>query len=180
MAFRIRHTQTGLFWSSGVDQKIRLSSEASKYAFVDSILKNADTGLNVMHAACVVHESTTHPTAWNLSEGVLSSDSMYATWDSSFEVMRASATPEVWEILYDAAVEVPKPIADPVPVPEPAPEAAAEAEAVSDSESVPDLVTDDEDVPVARSAALIEEALNAAAADAAEEESEDEVGDAPE
>lgn len=176
MAFRIRHAQTGLFWSSGVDQKIRLSVEASKYAFIDSILKNADTGLNVMHAACVVHESTTHPTAWNLSEGVLSVDSMYATWDASFEVMRASATPEVWEILYDAAVEVPKPIADPVPEPEPEPEAEAE----SDSESVPDLVTDDEDVPVARAAALIEEALNAAAADAAEEEPEDEVGDAPE
>lgn len=170
MAFTIRHSQTGLFWSSGVDQKIRLSSEASKYEFIDGILKNADTGLNVMHAACVVHESTTHPTVWTLNGGVLSADSMYASWDSSFEVMRASATPEVWDIVYDIAVEAPKPAADPLPEPEPE----------SDSESVPDLVTDDEDVPVTRSAALIEEALNAAAADAEEPEPEDEVGDAPE
>ena len=48
----------------------------------------------------------------------------------------------------------PAPVAVPEPVPEPAP-VVPEVE-----DEVPDLV-DDEDVPVARSAALIEEALNA-------------------
>ena len=44
-------------------------------------------------------------------------------------------------------------VPEPVPVPEPV---VPEIE-----DEVPDLVSDDEDVPVARSAALIEEALNA-------------------
>ena len=47
----------------------------------------------------------------------------------------------------------------PEPAPEPVPEPAPVVPEVEDDE-VPDLV-DDEDVPVARSAALIEESLNA-------------------
>ena len=51
----------------------------------------------------------------------------------------------------------PPPDPAPVAVPEPEPEVP---EIEDDEEDVPDLV-DEEDVPVARSSALIEEALNA-------------------
>ena len=62
----------------------------------------------------------------------------------------------------DPAPVVPEPVAEPVaesvaePVAEPVAESVAEPE-------VPEVDEDDEDVPVARSAALIEEALNATA-----------------
>lgn len=52
-------------------------------------------------------------------------------------------------------VAVPEPVPEPVPAPAP-----VVPEVEDEDDEVPDLV-DDEDVPVARSAALIEEALNA-------------------
>jgi hypothetical protein len=165
MAFIIRHISTDRFWVSGADQKIRLGSGATKYTVIDGVLKNAESGMNVMHAAGVVHESSAHPTNWLMSDGFISTDGIHAFWDSGREMIMAGASPEKWMVIYD---DTP---AEPVAAVE-EPVAAVEE---SDGESVPDLVSD-EDVPVARSAALIEEALNASLV--VEDEVEDEVEDA--
>jgi hypothetical protein len=55
---------------------------------------------------------------------------------------------------------------DPAPVAVPEPEPVAEPAPVVPEPDVPEVEEDDEDVPVARSAALIEEALNATLAPA--------------
>jgi hypothetical protein len=172
MAFIIRHISTDRFWVSGADQKIRLGSGATKYTVIDGVLKNAESGMNVMHAAGVVHESSAHPTNWLMSDGFISTDGIHAFWDSGREMIMAGASPEKWMVIYDDTPAEPvAAVEEPVAAVE-EPVAAVEE---SDGESVPDLVSD-EDVPVARSAALIEEALNASLV--VEDEVEDEVEDA--
>jgi len=164
MAFAIRHTSSDRFWASGADHKIRLGADATKYTVVDGVLKNAVTGLNVMHAACVVQESSTHPTNWLISDGLISADGLYAFWDAGREMIRAGDSPEKWVVIYDGAAPVAA-VEEPVAVVE---------EPVAVVEEPVAAVEEPDDVPVARGAALIEEALNASLV----AEDEDEVEDA--
>lgn len=62
-----------------------------------------------------------------------------------------------------APAPVPAPVSEPVPEPEVVPEAASEPEVVPTPVAEPEA--EEEDVPVTRSAALIEEALNAKASE---------------
>jgi len=93
---------------------------------------------------------------WTIADGVISMDIEHIIqYDETSSTLRVASTPAVpWIIVPEGSEAAPEPeVAEPEPeVAEPEPEVAEPEE---------------EDVPVARSAALIEEALNAQAADAA-------------
>lgn len=99
------------------------------------------------------------PTVWKIEDGVISVDTDHIVqYDEGTLSLRVTSTPASWVLI---------PVGAPAAVP------VVEAEPLAEEP----VVEEDEDVPVARSAALIEEALNAKAADeaaAAEAEPEEE------
>jgi hypothetical protein len=116
-------------------------------------------------------------TSWTIEDGVISVDSDHIIqYDEGIEALRVTNTPTAWILVpvgaAPAPVAVPEPVVAPVAVPEPVPEPVAAPEPVAVPEPEPE--SEEEDVPVARSAALIEEALNAQAADAAKVHDEEE------
>ena len=175
MAFRVQDPVSGLFWEVDGGYRIRLAEKGSVYTHCDSLaIVNTETGMPLRIAGNKVVEGD-WPVKWRIVDGTISMDDEHIIqYDESSECLRVASTPASW-VLVPAGAEpvavVPEPVAEPVAV---VPEPVAEPE--SEDEEVPALVTDDEeddDVPVARGAALIEEALNAQAA-AADEDKEDE------
>ena len=169
MAFRVQDPASGLFWEVDDGYRIRLTEKGSLYIHDDSsAIVNTETGMPLRIAGNKVVEGD-WPVKWRIVDGTISMDDEHIIqYDESSECLRVASTPASW-VLVPAGTDsvVAEPVAEPVTEPE------AESETESDEE-VPALVTDDEeDVPVARGAALIEEALNAQAA-AADEDKEDE------
>ena len=173
MAFRVQDPVSGLFWEVDGGYRIRLAEKGSVYTHDDSsAIVNTETGMPLRIAGNKVVEGD-WPAKWRIVDGTISMDDEHIIqYDESSECLRVASTPASWVLVPAGAepvVVVPEPVAEPVTEPE------ADSETESDEE-VPALVTDDEeddDVPVARGAALIEEALNAQAA-AADEDKEDE------
>ena len=175
----IRHPTSGLFWSVNDDRELSLAKEGSVYVkstcdvpphlfhFDDntSHLKNTVTGKCICRIGDKLVESDHGGVnntlfEWTMIDGMIQSymdkyvdgdlslvDKTDVQWNvgDSFEEIEQLITETVAEVLAPApAEEVPAPV---------------EAEEVEE----PAPVVEEEDVPVARASALIEEALNAQA-----------------
>jgi len=169
MSFKIQQPGTGLFWASGGD-RIRLASEGSTYE-IDSEghIRNVDTGMYIRHSYFILMDASEleHPEydfEWTIEE----SGSIYNAYDGghcvvpdgdSLRINKISGATTSWvivrEVPAEVPVEVPAEVPVEVPVEVPAEVPIEEEEEVSDEE---------DDVPVSRVSALIEEALNAKAA----------------
>ena len=192
MAFRIQHPDSGLFWNStNTAGSIVLvdASEATVYEVEQpNHIRNVATGLCLRHYSYIMREDAHGGPEYDFEYDIKSDGTILNPFDGGhfvgFEngIVRIVKDGAVkWVIVKDGeAAPEPEPVVEaaPEPVVEAAPEPVVEAapEPVVEEPEVddaPDLVTDDEeDVPVARSAALIEEALNAKAAEEEEEEEE--------
>jgi hypothetical protein len=163
MAFRIQDPASKLFWEVDGGDRIRLGDKGSVYTHdsATGFIVNVDTGMNINIPGNVVMEGG-WPTVWTIEDGVISVDADHIIrYDEDMLYLRATSDPASWVLVpVGAPVAAPEPVAAPVAAPEP----EAEPETAPEPE--------EEDVPVARSAALIEEALNAQAAAAAESEEE--------
>jgi hypothetical protein len=177
MAFRIQHPDSGLFWNSTKTAgSIVLvdAAEATVYEVEQpNHIRNVATGMRLRHYSYVMREDAHGGPEYDFEYDIKSDGTILNPFDGGhfvgFEngVVRIVKDGAVkWVIVKDGeAAPVPVPVVEaaPEPVVEAAPVPVVEEPEVDD---VPDLVTDDEeDVPVARSAALIEEALNAKAAE---------------
>ena len=170
MAFRVQDPVSGLFWEVDGGYRIRLAEKGSVYIHDDSsAIVNTETGMPLRIAGNKVIEGD-WPVKWRIVDGTISMDDEHIIqYDECSSSLRVASTPASWVLVpvgAEPVAVVPEPVAV---VPEPV------AEPESEDEEVPELVTDDEeDVPVARGAALIEEALNAQAAAAADEDKDSE------
>jgi len=150
MAFRIQDPVSGLFWTISGKRVVLTETNGSDFT------EGPDGLVDVFTAGNYVY-SLPRPANWKFTaDGFLTSGgSRFISANISQKCPIRSTCPIAW-VKVDGAepVAAPAPVeAEPeVPVVEEEPEAEAEPEA------------DEEDVPVARSAALIEEALNAKAA----------------
>ncbi len=165
----IRHPTSGLFWSVTDTCELSLSKEGSDYvkstcgvpphvATWDqntSHLKNTVTGKCICRMGDKLVEADHRGIAnglfeWTIVDGMIQSYlDKYVHGDLSL----VDKTSVQWNVA-DSFDEVTVPVVEDVTVPE-------------EDEEVPALVSDDEeDVPVSRVSALIEEALNAQAAEA--------------
>lgn len=160
MAFRVQDPVSGLFWEVDGGYRIRLAEKGSIYTHCDSLaIVNTETGMPLRIAGNKVIEGD-WPVKWRIVDGTISMDDEHIIqYDECSSSLRVASTPASWVLVPAGAEPIDEPVAESV--------AESVAEPESEDEEVPELVTDDEeDVPVARSAALIEEALNAQAADA--------------
>lgn len=158
MAFRIQDPITSLFWEVDAGYRIRLGDKGSVYTQdgATGFIVNVDTGMNINFPGNVLMECG-WPTVWTIEDGVISVDTDHIVqYDEGTLSLRVTSTPASWFLIPVGAPAV-APVVAPV-----AEEPVEEAAPVVEEEQ-------DEDVPVARSAALIEEALNAKAADEATE-----------
>lgn len=155
MSFKIQEPGTGLFWASG-DDRIRLANVGSTYE-TDSAghIRNVDTGLYVRHYALVLIETELMSPEGDFVWTIEDSGSIYNAYDGGhcvvpdtdyLRIIKSGATTYWVKVPVEAPVEVPieVPVEAPVEVPVEVPE-------------------EDDDVPVSRASALIEEALNAKA-----------------
>ena len=148
MAFRIQDPITSLFWEVDAGYRIRLGDKGSVYTQdgATGFMVNVDTGMNINIPGNVLMEGG-WPTVWKIEDGVISVDTDHIVqYDEGTLSLRVTSTPASW-VLVPAGAPAVAPVVE---------------EPVEEEEQ-------DEDVPVARSAALIEEALNAKAADEATE-----------
>jgi len=156
MAFRVQDPVSSLFWEVDTGYRIRLGEKGSVYTHnSDGSIVNVETGMTLRLVGNKVVEGD-WAAFWTIADGVISMDIEHIIqYDETSSTLRVASTPAVpWIIVPEGSEAAPEPeVAEPEPeVAEPEPEVAEPEE---------------EDVPVARSAALIEEALNAQAADAA-------------
>jgi len=149
MAFRVQDPVSSLFWEVDTGYRIRLGEKGSVYTHnSDGSIVNVETGMTLRLVGNKVVEGD-WAAFWTIADGVISMDIEHIIqYDETSSTLRVASTPAVpWIIVPEGSEAAPEP-----EVAEPEPEVAEPEE---------------EDVPVARSAALIEEALNAQAADAA-------------
>ena len=165
MAFRIQDPASGLFWT--ISGKRILLTETSGSDFTEG----PDGLVDVFTAGNYVY-SLPRPANWKFTaDGFLTSGgSRFISANISQKCPIRSTCPTAW-VKVGGVEPVAEAEAEPEPV-VPVAEAEPEAEPEADEEDVPELVDDEEDVPVTRGSALIEEALNAnaAAPDTDEEE----------
>lgn len=152
MAFRIQDPVSGLFWT--ISGKRVMLTETGGSDFTEG----PDGLVDVFTAGNYVY-SLPRPSNWKFTaDGFLTSGgSRFISANISQKCPIRSTCPTAWVKVGESVAEA---------VPEAEEEDVPEAE---EEEDVPELVDDEEvpeveDVPVARSAALIEEALNAKAA----------------
>jgi len=151
MAFRVQDPVSSLFWEVDSGYRIRLGEKGSVYTHnSDGSIVNVETGMTLRLVGNKVVEGD-WAAFWTIADGVISMDIEHIIqYDETSSTLRVASTPAApWIIIPEGSVPEPE-------VAEPEPE---------DEEDEPE--EDDDDVPVARSSALIEEALNAQAADAA-------------
>ena len=156
MAFRVQDPVSSLFWEVDTGYRIRLGEKGSVYTHnSDGSIVNVETGMTLRLVGNKVVEGD-WAAFWTIADGVISMDIEHIIqYDETSSTLRVASTPAVpWIIVPEGSEAAPEP-----EVAEPEPEVAEPEE---------------EDVPVARSAALIEEALNAQAADAAAADDEEE------
>lgn len=167
MAFRVQDQVSSLFWEVDDGHRVRLGEKGSVYTQnADGSITNVDTEMPLRLSGNKLVEGD-WSVSWTIADGVISMDSEHIVqYDECSSSLRVASSPASWVIVpvggsAPVAAPVPEPVPEPVTVPEPEPEP------ITVSESEPES---DEDVPVARSAALIEEALNAQAAESEPDE----------
>lgn len=151
MAFRIQDPVSGLFWTISGKRVVLAETGGSDFT------EGPDGLVDVFTAGNYVY-SLPRPSNWKFTaDGFLTSGgSRFISANISQKCPIRSTCPTAWVKVgaESVAVAVPEAEADEEDVPE-----LVDYEPVPEAEAVPE-----EDVPVARSAALIEEALNAKAA----------------
>ena len=141
MSFKIQQPGTGLFWASGGD-RIRLASEGSTYEIdSDGHIRNVDTGMYVRHHYFILMEASEieypeYDFEWTIED----SGRIYNKYDGGQYVIPDGNSLRITPVGGAATSWM---IVREVPAEVPAEE--------------------EEDVPVSRASALIEEALNARA-----------------
>lgn len=169
MAFRIQHPDSGLFWNSTKTAgSIVLvdAAEATVYEVEQpNHIRNVATGLCLRHYSYIMREDPHGGPEYDFEYDIESDGTILNPFDGGHFVGFENGVVRIvkdgvvkWVIVKDG-----EPV--PVPVPEPVVESAPEPE-VEEVES-------EEDVPVQRSAALIEEALNSKEEEDEEEEEEE-------
>jgi hypothetical protein len=146
MAFKIQQPGTGLFWASGGD-RIRLTNEGSTYE-IDSKgrIRDVSTGMYIRHHYFILMDAleVEHP-EYDFEWTIENSGRIYNKYDgghyvipdgNSLRITPVGGAVTTWVIVREVPVEVP------VEVP---------------------TEPEEDDVPVSRASALIEEALNASA-----------------
>jgi len=183
----IRHPTSGLFWSVNDDGEICLAKEGSVYVkstcdvpphichFDDytSHLKNTVTGKCICRIGDKLVE-TDHAGVnntlfeWTINDGVVRSYmDKYVESDLTLVYEPVSTQWLLGDSFDEMIAETVAEVFAPAPVEEvPAPVEVVEAPVVEEVEEAP-VVEEVEDVPVSRASALIEEALNVQAAEAA-------------
>jgi hypothetical protein len=139
MSFKIQQAGTNLFWSVDSENKIRLRPEGSVYEKDDAgRIRNVNTGLFVRHYAYILFESELGEPDYDFEWTIETTGAIRNEFDGGCYVNSVEDVLKIEKIglLWVIVPEVPAEV--------PAPE--------------------EEDVPVSRASALIEEALNAKAA----------------
>lgn len=168
MSFRIQHPDSGLFWNSTKAPGSIVLADAAEATVYEveqpNHIRNVATGLCLRHYSYVMREDVHGGPEYDFEYDIESDGTILNPFDGGhfvgFEngVVRIVKDGAVkWVIVKDGeAAPVPAPVAEP------------------EVDDVPDLVSDEEeDVPIQRASALIEEALNAEAEEEEEEEDED-------
>lgn len=144
MSFKIQQSGSGLFWTVDSENKIRLRSEGSVYEKDDAgHIRNVNTGLYIRHYAYILFESELGSPDYDFEWTIETTGAIRNEFDGGCYVnsvgddLKIEKTGLTWTIV----PEVPAPV-----------------------EAVPEVPAEAEDVPVSRASALIEEALNAKAA----------------
>ena len=149
MAFKIQQPGTGLFWASGGD-RIRLASEGSTYEIdPEGHIRDVSTGTYIRHHYFILVDALEveypeYDFEWTIEDsGRIYNEyggGHYVIPDGdSLRITPVGGIATQWVIVRDVPVEVPVEVPAEVPVEE------------------------EDDVPVSRASALIEEALNAKA-----------------
>ena len=170
MSFRIQHPDSGLFWNSTKAPGsivLAAAAEATVYEVEQpNHIRNVATGLCLRHYSYIMREDAHGGPEYDFEYDIESDGTILNPFDGGHFVGFENG---VVRIVKDGAVKwVIVKDGEPAPAPVPVVEAAPVAEPEPEVEEV----ESEEDVPVQRSAALIEEALNAEAE--AEEEAEEE------
>ena len=162
MSFKIQQSGSGLYWSVDSNNKICLHQEGSVYEKDDAgHIRNVNTGLYIRHYAYVLFESELGSPDYDFEWTIETTGAIRNEFDGGCYVnsvgddLKIEKTGLTWTIVPEVPAEVVPEVPAEVPAPvEVVPEVPAE---------VPAPVEED-DVPVSRASALIEEALNAKAA----------------
>ena len=179
MAFRIQHPDSGLFWNSTKAPGSIVLADAAEATVYEveqpNHIRNVATGMCLRHYSYVMREDPHGGPEYDFEYDIKSDGTILNPFDGGHFVGFENSVVRIvkdgavkWVIVKDGEAAPEPVVVEAAPEPEPA--VVVEEPEVDD---VPDFVTDDEeDVPVARSAALIEEALNAKAEEEEEEEEE--------
>lgn len=73
MTFTLQHPDVGLYWSTGIFNRVQLGTVPSTYVLEGSYIKNVKTGMYVTHRSEILHEGG-EPVEFSFGEdGVISS-----------------------------------------------------------------------------------------------------------
>ena len=74
MTFTLQHPDVGLYWSTGIFNRVQLGTVPSTYVLEGSYIKNVKTGMYVTHRSEILHEGG-EPAEFSFGEdGVISSE----------------------------------------------------------------------------------------------------------
>ena len=74
MTFTLQHPDAGLYWSTGIFNRVQLGTVPSTYVLEGSYIKNVKTGMYVTHRCKILHEGG-EPAEFSFGEdGVISSE----------------------------------------------------------------------------------------------------------
>jgi hypothetical protein len=170
MAFRIQHPDSGLFWNSTKAPGSIVLADAAEATVYEveqpNHIRNVATGLCLRHYSYIMREDAHGGPEYDFEYDIESDGTILNPFGGGHFVGFEDG---VMRIVKDGAVKWVI-VKDGEAAPAPVVEAAPEPVPVVEEPEVDDVPEDEEDVPVARSAALIEEALNAKAAEEEEEE----------
>jgi len=74
MTFTLQHPDLGLYWSTGIFNRVQLGTVPSTYVLEGSYIKNVATGMYVNHRSEILHEGV-EPKEFSFgTDGVISSE----------------------------------------------------------------------------------------------------------
>jgi hypothetical protein len=172
MSFKIQQAGTSLFWTVDSENKIRLRPEGSVYEKDDAgHIRNVNTGMYIRHYAYVLFESELGSPDYDFEWTIETTGAIRNEFDGGCYVnsvgdeLKIEKVGLLWVNVPEVPAEVAAPeVAPEVAAPEVAPEVAAPEVAAPEVAAPEVAAPEEDDVPVSRASALIEEALNAKAA----------------